>query len=81
MWVLLKMAEYYISSSNLTFSLYEDRILWNEGSGSSASVRKECTRYWLENNNNVKMDLFKMIEVSNQVSGSPNYIFDKMGYK
>ena len=74
------MSDYYISSSNLTFSLYSDKILYNEGSGSSVSTRKECTQHWLEHNN-VNMDLIKMIEVSNQVSGSPNYIFDKMGYE
>jgi len=48
------MSDYYVSSSNLTFSLYEDRVMYNEGSGSNIGVKREITQQWFMNlNHNV----------------------------
>ena len=68
------MSDYFISSSNLTFSLHGNRILYNEGSGSNISIRKECTQYWF--NNQQDLTIIEMLEISNQVSGSRTYMND-----
>ena len=72
------MSDYYVSSSNLTFSLYEDRIMYNVGSGSVNNLRRECTRYWFDNQSDI--DIGTMINISYQVSGSYNYVTDKMEF-
>ena len=68
------MADYYVSSSNLTFSLYEDRVMYNEGSG-SVSIKHECTKNWFINQSEINILTF--LEICNQVSGSNSYIMDK----
>lgn len=68
------MADYYISSSNLTFSLYEDKIVYNNGSGSN-DVKRECTEYWFTNQKDITV--IEMLEISQQVSGSKTYIQDR----
>jgi len=69
------MSDYYISSSNLTFSLYNDKILYNEGSGSNISTRKECTQYWFNQQNKI-YSLEEILQISYIVSGSNSYIKD-----
>ena len=68
------MADYYVSSSNLTFSLYEDRIMYNEGSG-SVYTKHECTKNWFSNQSDI--NIIDMLEISNQVSGSNTYMKDR----
>ncbi len=68
------MSNYYISSSNLMFSLYEDRIMYNKGN-EVLDTRRECTQYWFINQ--IEIDILDMIEISNQVSGSVNYMKEK----
>ena len=68
------MADYYISSSNLTFSLYEGRIMYNEGIG-SVNIKHECTQNWFSNQSDI--NIIDMLEISNQVSGSNTYMKDR----
>ena len=44
------MSQYHISSSNLTFSLYENKIVYSR---ENDSVKKECTEYWFNNQNEI----------------------------
>jgi hypothetical protein len=69
------MAEYYISSSNLTFSLKDSKILYNEGSGSGVNIKKECTQYWFNNQSDITV--VEMLEISNRTSGSRTYMNDR----
>ena len=69
------MSDYYVSSSNLTFSLYEDRVMYNEGSGSNIGVKKEITQQWFLNQD--KINIVELINITEQVSGSNTYIQDK----
>ena len=71
------MSNYYISSSDLIFSLYEDRIMYNSGNSVTDS-RRECTQYWFSNQSDV--NIIDMIEISTQVSGSNTYVKDKGWY-
>ena len=66
------MSQYYISSSNLTFSLYENKIVYSR---ENDSVKKECTEYWFNNQNEIH-SLEEMSEISYIVSGSNSYIKD-----
>ena len=66
------MSQYYISSSNLTFSLYENKIVYSR---ENDSVKKECTEYWFNNQNEI-YSLEEMSEISYMVSGSNSYIKD-----
>ena len=66
------MSQYHISSSNLTFSLYENKIVYSR---ESDSVKKECTEYWFNNQNEI-YSLEEMSEISYMVSGSNSYIKD-----
>ena len=68
------MSNYYISSSNLIFSLYENRIMYNSGN-SIADDRKECTQYWFLNQENISIVDF--MKISDEVSGSVNYVIDR----
>ena len=68
------MSNYYISSSNLIFSLYENRIMYNSGD-SVTDNRKECTQYWFLNQEQITITDF--IQISNEVSGSTEYIKDR----
>jgi|TARA_Y100001963_G_scaffold108380_1_gene149819 hypothetical protein len=73
-----QMADLYLDYCNLTFSLYQDRIMYNVGSGSVNNLRRECTRYWFDNQSDI--DIGTMINISYQVSGSYNYVTDKMEF-
>ena len=66
------MSQYHISSSNLTFSLYENKIVYSR---ENDSVKKECTEYWFNNQNEI-YSLEEMSEISYMVSGSNSYIKD-----
>ena len=66
------MSQYHISSSNLTFSLYENKIVYSR---ENDSVKKECTEYWFNNQNEIH-SLEEMSEISYIVSGSNSYIKD-----
>lgn len=68
------MSNYYISSSNLTFSLYENRIMYDTGD-SVTDNRKECTQYWFLNQENISIVDF--MKISDEVSGSVNYVIDR----
>jgi len=66
------MSQYHISSSNLTFSLYENKIVYSR---ESDSIKKECTEYWFNNQNEIS-SLEEMSKISYIVSGSNSYIKD-----
>lgn len=72
------MSDYYVSSSNLTFSLYEDRIMYNEGSGSNIGVKKEITEQWFLNQ--TELTIVDLIKITEQVSGSNTYVKDRGWY-
>tara|TARA_R100001126_G_scaffold83149_1_gene51455 strand:+ start:148 stop:366 length:219 start_codon:yes stop_codon:yes gene_type:complete len=72
------MSDYYVSSSNLTFSLYEDRVMYNEGSGSNIGVKKEITEQWFLNQ--AELTIVDLIKITEQVSGSNTYVKDKGWY-
>ena len=72
------MSDYYVSSSNLTFSLYEDRIMYNEGSGSNIGVKREITQQWFLNQ--TELTIADIIKITEQVSGSNTYVKDKGWY-
>ena len=72
------MSDYYVSSSNLTFSLYEDRVMYNEGSGSNIGVKKEITEQWFLNQ--TELTIVDIIKITEQVSGSNTYVKDKGWY-
>ena len=72
------MSDYYVSSSNLTFSLYEDRIMYNEGSGSNIGVKREITQQWFMNQ--TELTIADIIKITEQVSGSNTYVKDKGWY-
>ena len=72
------MSDYYVSSSNLTFSLYEDRVMYNEGSGSNIGVKKEITQQWFMNQ--TELTIADIIKITEQVSGSNTYVKDKGWY-
>ena len=72
------MSDYYVSSSNLTFSLYEDRIMYNEGSGSNIGVKREITQQWFLNQ--TELTIVDIIKITEQVSGSNTYVKDKGWY-
>ena len=42
------MPDYYDKNLNLTFSLYENKIMYNYGSG-SVDTKKMCSEYWFNN--------------------------------
>lgn len=69
------MSDYYVSSSNLTFSLYEDRVMYNEGSGSNIGVKREITQQWFMNQ--TELTIADIIKITEQVSGSNTYVKDK----
>ena len=52
--------------------------MYNVGSGSVNNLRRECTRYWFDNQSDI--DIGTMINISYQVSGSYNYVTDKMEF-
>tara|TARA_R100000322_G_C5404758_1_gene182282 strand:+ start:121 stop:336 length:216 start_codon:yes stop_codon:yes gene_type:complete len=68
------MSDYYLSSSNQTFSLYEDKIMYNQGSGST-DERQECTFDWYVNQD--KLTMVDFLNISEQVSGSNQYVKHK----
>ncbi len=68
------MTDYYDESLDLTFSLYENKIMYNPGSG-SVSFKKECTEYWFINQSTFT-DLEQISEISYIVSGSNSYVKD-----
>ena len=72
------MSDYYVSSSNLTFSLYEDRVMYNEGSGSNIGVKREITQQWFMNQ--TELTIVDIIKITEQVSGSNTYVKDKGWY-
>jgi|TARA_A100001391_G_C4901408_1_gene233802 hypothetical protein len=72
------MSDYYVSSSNLTFSLYEDRVMYNEGSGSNIGVKREITQQWFMNQ--TELTIADIIKITEQVSGSNTYVKDKGWY-
>jgi|TARA_B100000902_G_scaffold303551_1_gene291687 hypothetical protein len=72
------MSDYYVSSSNLTFSLYEDRVMYNEGSGSNIGVKREITQQWFLNQ--TELTIVDIIKITEQVSGSNTYVKDKGWY-
>ena len=72
------MSDYYVSSSNLTFSLYKDRVMYNEGSGSNVGVKKEITQQWFLNQ--TELTIVDIIKITEQVSGSNTYVKDKGWY-
>ena len=72
------MSDYYVSSSNLTFSLYEDRVMYNEGSGSNIGVKKEITEQWFLNQ--TELTIVDIMKITEQVSGSNTYVKDKGWY-
>ena len=72
------MSDYYVSSSNLTFSLYEDRVMYNEGSGSNIGVKREITQQWFLNQ--TELTIVDIIKITEQVSGSNTYVKDKGRY-
>ena len=72
------MSDYYVSSSNLTFSLYEDRVMYNEGSGSNIGVKKEITEQWFLNQ--AELTIVDLIKITEQVSGSNTYVKDRGWY-
>ena len=72
------MSDYYVSSSNLTFSLYEDRVMYNEGSGSNIGVKKEITQQWFMNQ--TELTIADIIKITEQVSGSNTYVKDRGWY-
>ena len=72
------MSDYYVSSSNLTFSLYEDRVMYNEGSGSNIGVKREITQQWFLNQ--TELTIADIIKITEQVSGSNTYVKDKGWY-
>ena len=67
------MGDYYHKTSDLTFSLYESKVMYNLESG-SRSEKKECTEYWFNQQNTFSLDEF--IFITNKVSGSSTYIRD-----
>ena len=46
------MADYYNKGLDMTFSLYENKIMYNEGSG-SVTAKRECTEYWFNQQNEI----------------------------
>ena len=68
------MPDYYDKNLNLTFSLYENKIMYNYGSG-SVDTKKMCSEYWFNNQSDIG-GLHEMSEISYKVSGSNSYIKD-----
>ena len=68
------MSDYYVSSSNLTFSLYSGSIVINDGSG-SFFPKQEITQQWFLNQD--KINIVELMNITEQVSGSNTYIKDK----
>ena len=68
------MADYYNKGLDMTFSLYENKIMYNEGSG-SVTAKRECTEYWFNQQNEIG-SLEEISQISYIVSGSNSYIKD-----
>ena len=70
------MSDYYIS--NRTFFLSGSKIYSSQGSGSGVdkSSGEEFTSDWFFNQSSITV--LNAFEIANQVSGSYNYIKDKM---
>ena len=71
------MAEYYVSSSNLTFSLHSGSIVINDGSG-SFFPKQEISQQWFLNQ--TELTIADIIKITEQVSGSNTYVKDKGWY-
>jgi len=69
------MADCYDKGLDMTFSLYENKIMYNSESGSNISQRKECTEYWFNQQNEIS-SLEEISQISYIVSGSNSYIKD-----
>ena len=68
------MSDYYVSSSNLTFSLHSGSIVINDGSG-SFFPKQEISQQWCLNQD--KINIVELMNITEQVSGSNTYIKDK----
>ena len=71
------MSDYYVSSSNLTFSLYSGSIVINDGSG-SLFPKQEITQQWFLNQ--TELTIVDLIKITEQVSGSNTYVKDRGWY-